>query len=284
MRFTGAGFSRHTTSSIPWLTLIFVLATVIAYLWQVHILGHYCAFSESELRWLGSNTAPLTFAGEYWRLFSSLFIHASLQSLVASVTALSIIGAALERCVRRWQWLVLYVCGGAFSGLAVDYWSDDLSVFRLYTDGAAVPVSFQRTGAVGAITSLAAGLAAVVYWADLSGAARRLFNNVLTLRLLQASALLVLLMLIVVLLDKGTDYSVYLGAAAFGLLMGTVLVAPGGAFTRAGVLLPIVAVVLACTLVLCMTHNTVKYTAMRAKYVDPGRVKLHERKTLPACI
>lgn len=284
MRFTGVGFSNQTTSPIPWLTLVFVIATVIAYLWQVHILGHYCAFSENELRRLGANTAHLTFVGEYWRLFSSLFIHASLQNLVVSVIGLSVIGAALERCVRRWQWLVLYVCGGVFSGLAVDYWCDELGVFRLYTDGAAAPVSFQRAGAAGAIASLAAGLAAVVYWADLSGTARRLFSNVLTLRLLQASGVFVLLVLIVALLDKSADYSVYLGGTAFGLLMGTVLVAPNGSLARAGVLLPIIAVVLACTLVLCMTRNTVKYGAMRVKYVDPGRVEMHETKALPTCI
>lgn len=267
MRFTSRVFSHQTPSHVPWLTVFFVIATVMTYLWQVQVFGHYLAFSDSELRRLGANSSTLTFAGEYWRLFSYFFLHASLQDLVISVTGLSIIGAALERCVRWWQWLLLYVCGGAFAGLAVDYWYSDPGSFRLYVDGASMSVAFQRVGGEGAIASLAAGLAAVVYWADLRGT-QRLFDSAWTVRLLKASAVFMLLTLMFTVCDRGADHSAYLSGTAFGLLMGTVLVAFSGSISRTAGLLPIIAVVLACVLVLCMTRNTVKHGAVRGHYVE----------------
>lgn len=69
------------------------------------------------LHW-GANYWPLTITEyQYWRLFSSMFLHAGLWHLVTNMLGLFIAGIFLEPVLRSTRFSIVYV----LSGLIADY-------------------------------------------------------------------------------------------------------------------------------------------------------------------
>lgn len=81
---------------------------------------------------LGGSTNPITlhrlgalefygtrFAGEYWRLFTSLFLHYGVLHLIFNLYALFIIGPGLERAIGRTRFTICYLLSGLGSGVGV---------------------------------------------------------------------------------------------------------------------------------------------------------------------
>lgn len=81
---------------------------------------------------LGGSTNPVTlhqlgaleflrirFAGEYWRLFTSLFLHYGVLHLLFNLYALFIIGPGLERAIGSIRFAVCYLLSGLGSGIGV---------------------------------------------------------------------------------------------------------------------------------------------------------------------
>jgi rhomboid protease GluP len=67
----------------------------------------------SLVRW-GADVALLVNDGEWWRLFSALFIHVGIIHLAFNSYALVFIGPILEELLGRDKFLVLYVTTGVF--------------------------------------------------------------------------------------------------------------------------------------------------------------------------
>jgi rhomboid protease GluP len=81
---------------------------------------------------LGGSTNPVTlhqlgaleffrirFAGEYWRLFTSLFLHYGVLHLLFNLYALFIIGPGLERAIGSIRFAICYLTSGLGSGIGV---------------------------------------------------------------------------------------------------------------------------------------------------------------------
>ena len=56
---------------------------------------------------------------EYWRLFTSMFVHYGLWHLLLNMMALGVVGAGLEPVFSRWRYLALYVIAGLGGSTAV---------------------------------------------------------------------------------------------------------------------------------------------------------------------
>jgi membrane associated rhomboid family serine protease len=56
---------------------------------------------------------------EYWRLFTSMFVHYGPLHLVLNMLALGVVGAGLEPVFSRWRYLALYVIAGLGGSTAV---------------------------------------------------------------------------------------------------------------------------------------------------------------------
>lgn len=90
----------------------------------------------ATLQWLGYDW-PATVGvkwnegivrGELWRLFTPMFLHASIYHILFNMYALAIIGPGLERQYGHGRFLVLYVLGG-FGGNVISFlFSPNLSV------------------------------------------------------------------------------------------------------------------------------------------------------------
>lgn len=50
--------------------------------------------------------------GEYWRLFTSMFMHFGLEHLLNNMVMLGAAGQILERAIGKWKFLLLYLLSG----------------------------------------------------------------------------------------------------------------------------------------------------------------------------
>ena len=97
------------------------------------------------IRW-GSNFGPLTLNGEWWRLFTSTFVHFGLLHLVFNMWVLWGIGRSTERLFGSLHYALLYVFAGLCGSMASLWWHP----------------SVNSAGASGAIFGVLGGLLAFV--------------------------------------------------------------------------------------------------------------------------
>jgi rhomboid protease GluP len=79
------------------------------------------------LKW-GANFGLLTLNGEWWRVFTSQFLHVGLIHLGANMYALYNIGSSLENLTGRWRFLILYLCAGVAGNALSLWWHRDAPV------------------------------------------------------------------------------------------------------------------------------------------------------------
>jgi rhomboid protease GluP len=92
---------------------------------------------------MGAKVTPLVAAGEYWRLFTSMFLHIGVMHLAFNGYALFVLGTELERLYGSGRFLAIYLLSGLFGSLFSYAFSVSLSA-----------------GASGAIFGLVGALAA----------------------------------------------------------------------------------------------------------------------------
>ncbi len=105
--------------------------------------------TEQLIAW-GANFAPRTTNGEWWRLVTSTFVHASFFQLVVSMVGLLPAGLMLERAVGRVTFACVYVAAGIVA-----------SVVSLWT-ASAMSVAAGPSGAICGVYGL---LIAAIVWA-----------------------------------------------------------------------------------------------------------------------
>ena len=76
---------------------------------------------------LGAKYSPLIASGEYWRLFTAMFLHIGVMHLLFNAYALFAIGTDLERIVGWQRFLAIYLLSGLFGSLASYAFSPHLS-------------------------------------------------------------------------------------------------------------------------------------------------------------
>jgi rhomboid protease GluP len=100
----------------------------------------------------GANYGPYTLSGQWWRLFTYMFLHGGIWHIVFNMWCLWDLGALCEQLYGRWTYLCIYLITGIAGGLTSVGWNPvELSV-----------------GASGAIFGLAGALAASFYLGEFS--------------------------------------------------------------------------------------------------------------------
>ena len=98
-------------------TLIFILMVIDG-------AGFFAENPLVHLKW-GSNYAPLTLSGDYWRLITNTFIHFGIIHLVMNMYCLYIIGAYLEPMLGRVKFISAYLCTGILASIVSLWWHSE---------------------------------------------------------------------------------------------------------------------------------------------------------------
>lgn len=72
----------------------------------------------------GGNLGIATLHGQWWRLFTSMFLHGGMLHILFNMYALLFIGIFLEPLLGKKLFLVVYFCTGLIAGLSSIYWHD----------------------------------------------------------------------------------------------------------------------------------------------------------------
>jgi len=102
------------------------------------------------IRW-GANYGPKTTQGEWWRMFTCMFLHIGLLHLLFNMVALWNVGGFMERLLGSTGFLVLYVVAGLLGSVASVAWNPFVisagasgAIFGLL--GAGLILEFEATG------------------------------------------------------------------------------------------------------------------------------------------
>ncbi len=70
----------------------------------------------------GASFAPLIVQGEWWRIFTCIFLHFGIFHLAMNMYALFMAGVYLEPMLGRVRFIVAYTCTGLLSGIVSLWW------------------------------------------------------------------------------------------------------------------------------------------------------------------
>jgi rhomboid protease GluP len=74
------------------------------------------------IRW-GANYGPKTTQGEWWRMFTCMFLHIGLLHLLFNMVALWNVGGFMEQLLGSTGFLVLYIVAGLLGSVASVAWN-----------------------------------------------------------------------------------------------------------------------------------------------------------------
>lgn len=100
-----------------WLTPVIIYLNTAIFVLTVLYTGSLLSFDPRALVMLGANYEPFTVAGQWWRLLSSVFLHAGLLHLVFNMIVLANIGIFLEPLLGRRSFALVYVLTGLLASL-----------------------------------------------------------------------------------------------------------------------------------------------------------------------
>jgi len=108
--------SRPAAGSERRVTLALVVANALIYVWSSHSLLGMATSEDFGERW--AFLAPAILSGEWWRMFSYLFVHANWLHLAMNLLALWALGPFVERAFGRLRFSLIYLFSG-FTGSVV---------------------------------------------------------------------------------------------------------------------------------------------------------------------
>lgn len=107
------------------LTLVLVIVNVVVFVltYSISNLG----ISDYWIETLAQNNTLILVYGEWWRLFTAIWLHFDLVHLGSNMIGLLLFGVSLETITRRWQYLVIYFAAGFLGNLGSLAFSDPFS-------------------------------------------------------------------------------------------------------------------------------------------------------------
>ena len=136
--------TRFALSQYPNLvTTLLVANNVIVYLILAIMGGSITNIPTDTLVQAGAqNTALITSTGEYWRIFTAMFIHFNILHIGLNMLSLFLVGRAVEVMYGKWRYLAIYLLSGIIGGIVT---------FFLQPDALAAGASGAIFGVFGAI-------------------------------------------------------------------------------------------------------------------------------------
>lgn len=210
-----APWVRRHESSIT-LTHVLFGANIAVFLAMGLASGTFIEFPAETRVQFGGNYGPLTLSGQWWRVFTYMFLHGGALHIAFNMWCLWDLGALCESLYGRWTYLSVYFITGVGAGVASIAWNP-----------AALSV-----GASGAIFGLAGALIASFYLGEFS------LPSVAISGTLKALLFFAAFNIFFGGLFPGTDNGAHFGGLGVGLVLGALIArfAPHDSLRRASVL------------------------------------------------
>src|SRR5690348_1804193 len=88
-------------------------------------LGINGSFASNNVFLKGVLWGPFVAQGDWWRLVTSMFLHANFFHIAVNMWSLYIVGTILEQVIGRWRFLLLYLVSGIAGSAGALVWSPD---------------------------------------------------------------------------------------------------------------------------------------------------------------
>ncbi|WNO10075.1 rhomboid family intramembrane serine protease [Teredinibacter sp. KSP-S5-2] len=120
-------------------TAILLLTNIAVFVVMILMGLNIISPTPHELLEIGGNRRFEVLAGEYWRLFSSMFIHSGIMHLFMNLFGLGISASLLEAILGKTKLMSIYLISGVLASLASIYWHENTvsvgasgAIFGLY--------------------------------------------------------------------------------------------------------------------------------------------------------
>ncbi|MBU0752443.1 MAG: rhomboid family intramembrane serine protease [Gammaproteobacteria bacterium] len=191
-------FSRFLQESgTPLVTLAIIAANVIMYLVAGAKGAGWMSGNTMVLYDLGGNFAASTALGQWWRLATSMFLHAGLMHVALNMWALWEAGRIAERLFGHGTFAMVYLAAGLLGALASINWQQDFvgvgasgAVFGVYGALLAALALRKDMLPLSVARQMTASMAVFVAYSLLNGFAKTGIDNAAHLGGLLAGALL----------------------------------------------------------------------------------------------
>jgi len=180
------------------ITPILLYLNVFVFLLMILSGVHFLTPNVESLIGWGGNLRYLTIHGQFWRLLTSIFVHAGIIHLAANMYALLFVGAALEKAIGRNKILFSYLATGIVASLSSLIFHDNIV----------------SVGASGAIFGLFGVLLALLLFKEFNVA------DVSKKNLLSSVGLFIFYNIIYGFNKEGIDNAAHLGGLLSGFIIG----------------------------------------------------------------
>ena len=182
-----------------YITLYPVVSSIIALNLVIYLLTLVPGFGE-DLIYAGMSVNIYIANGEWWRVITSMFIHAGFTHVLFNMFSLFLFGPELEKIAGKLRFLTIYFLAGIF-GSAATYLTKD--------------PYYASVGASGAIYGIFGAFAALVYYT------RHLFPQ-----LKQIILPLIVISVIMSFITPNINIAAHLGGLVAGFILGIVYFNP----------------------------------------------------------
>lgn len=106
-------------------TPILIYINTLFYIAMVFAGAGFISFDYPYLyNWGGVIRQAVMNDGEWWRLFSCIFLHNGIMHLLNNMLSLFFVGLFLERLLGKWRYLIVYLICGIVASLTSIYWHE----------------------------------------------------------------------------------------------------------------------------------------------------------------
>ena len=111
--------TKHSNSSIIYpITYGLIIINIIIYLISAYYSKNISDIDNNVLLNMGALYGPnMQVNGQWWRLFTSLFLHASIMHILMNMYSLYIVGRAVEQYFSPMSYLSIYLFSGLIGGV-----------------------------------------------------------------------------------------------------------------------------------------------------------------------
>jgi rhomboid protease GluP len=103
---------------------IMAINVLVFILMVVNGAGLFAPNGYVHLKW-GSDYAPLTLSGDWWRLITNVFIHFGIIHLAMNMYCLYTLGIYLEPMLGKAKYTAAYLCTGVLASIVSLWWHND---------------------------------------------------------------------------------------------------------------------------------------------------------------